>query len=132
MARLMGLGQPFGSPGRIINVPAPAGSQLAGQQQMQAMAGLGQALGAYLGQKRQQELWQQDKLNWQLAQQSQLPQGMAGPQMDMPQMQSRIGQQSQMQSQLGQMFPAPMSPSQQLNQWRLGQLQGMSPEEQKQ
>lgn len=107
MARLASLGQPFGSPGGIINIPAPAGSALAGQIQMQAWQGLGQALGSYLGQKKQQELWQQDRQNYQVAQQSQLPQGMAGPQMGMPQMQSRMGQQAQLQSQLGNMFGDP-------------------------
>lgn len=110
MAQLRGLGQPFGSPGGIINIPAPAGSALAGQIQMRAMEGLGQALGQYLGQQRQQELWQQDIQNMQVAQQSQLPQGVAGPQMGMPTMQSRMAQQAQMQSQLGQMFPAPADP----------------------
>lgn len=110
MAQLRNLGQPFGSPGGIINIPAPAGSALAGQIQMQSMQGLGQALGQYLGRRKQQELWQQDIQNMQLAQQSQLPQGMAGPQMGMPQMQSRMGRQAQMQSQLGQMFPAPADP----------------------
>ncbi len=110
MAQLRNLGQPFGSPGGIINIPAPAGSALAGQIQMRAMEGLGQALGMYMGQQKQKELWQQDLQNYQLAQQSQLPQGMAGPQMGMPQMQSRMGQQAQMQSQLGQMFPAPQDP----------------------
>ncbi len=110
MAQLRNLGQPFGSPGGIINIPAPAGSALAGQIQMQSMQGIGQALGQYLGQKKQQELWQQDMRNYQLAQQSQLPQGMVGPQMGMPQMQSRMGRQAQMQSQLGQMFPAPAEP----------------------
>ena len=110
MAQLRNLGMPFGSPGGIINIPAPAGSALAGQIQMRSMEGLGQALGQYLGQQRQQELWQQDMRNMQLAQQSQLPQGMAGPQMGMPQMQSRMAQQAQMQSQLGQMFPAPADP----------------------
>ncbi len=110
MAQLRNLGQPFGSPGGIINIPAPAGSALAGQIQMQSMQGIGQALGQYLGRKKQEELWQQDMLNMQLAQQSQLPQGMVGPQMGMPQMQSRMGRQAQMQSQLGQMFPAPAEP----------------------
>lgn len=110
MAQLRNLGQPFGSPGGIINIPAPAGSQLAGQIQMQAMAGLGQGLGAYLGQGRQQQFLQQDIQDWQRAQQSQLPQGMVGPQMGMPQMQSRMGQQAQQRSQLGQMFPAPQDP----------------------
>ena len=110
MAQLRNLGQPFGSPGGVINLPAPAGSALAGQIQMQAMQGVGQALGQWLGQERQQGLWQQDMLNMQLAQQGQLPQGMAGPQMGMPQMQSRMGRQAQMQSQLGQMFPAPAEP----------------------
>lgn len=108
MAQLRGLGQPFGSPGGIINIPAPAGSALAGQIQMQSMQGLGQALGQYLGQKRQQELWQQDLQNYQMAQQSQLPPGQVGPQMGMPQMQSRIGQQAQMQSQLANMFADPL------------------------
>ncbi len=110
MAQLRNLGQPFGSPGGIINIPAPAGSALAGQIQMQSMQGIGQALGQWLGQRKQQELWQQDMQNMQLAQQSQLPQGMAGPQLGMPQMQSRMGRQAQMQSQLGQMFPAPAEP----------------------
>ncbi len=110
MAQLRNLGQPFGSPGGIINIPAPAGSALAGQIQMQSMQGIGQALGQYLGRKKQEKLWQQDMLNMQLAQQSQLPQGMVGPQMGMPQMQSRMGRQAQMQSQLGQMFPAPAKP----------------------
>lgn len=110
MAQLRNLGQPFGSPGGIINIPAPAGSALAGQIQMQSMQGIGQALGQYLGRKKQEELWQQDMLNMQLGQQSQLPQGMVGPQMGMPQMQSRMGRQAQMQSQLGQMFPAPAEP----------------------
>lgn len=111
MAQLRNLGMPFGSPGGIINIPAPAGSALAGQIRMRSMEGLGQALGLGWGRKEQQELWQQDKLNWQLAQQSQLPQGMVGPQMGMPQMQSQIGQQAQMQSQLGNMFGDPYGKS---------------------
>lgn len=113
MAQLRNLGQPFGSPGGIINIPAPAGSQLAGQIQMRAMEGLGQALGMYLGQQRQKELWGQDIRNMQVAQQARamgtFGQGPEWPG-SMPTMQSRMGQQAQMQSQLGQMFPAPQDP----------------------
>lgn len=113
MAQLRNLGQPFGSPGGIINIPAPAGSALAGQIQMQSMQGLGQALGQYLGQKKQEQLWAQDLQNYQVAQQAAGATGLG--QMPnwpgaMPQMQSRMGQQAQMQSQLGQMFPAPLDP----------------------
>ena len=111
MAQLRNLGMPFGSPGGIINIPAPAGSQLAGQIQMQSMQGIGQALGQYLGQKRQQERWQQDLRNYQVAQQSAGATGLGQiPSWGMPQMQSRMGQQAQTQSQLGQMFPAPADP----------------------
>lgn len=109
MAQLRGLGQPFGSPGGIVNIPAPAGSALAGQIQMQAMQGIGQALGQYLAGKRQQEAWQQDQRNMQVAQQAAAQTGMGQiPGWGMPQMQSRMGQQAQTQSQLGQMFADPL------------------------
>lgn len=108
MAQLRNLGQPFGSPGGIINIPAPAGAALAGQIQMQQLERLGQSIGQALGQRKQQQLWEQDVQNWQLGQQSQLPQGMVGPQMGMPQMQSRMGQQAQVQGQLESMFGDPL------------------------
>jgi len=113
MAQLRNLGQPFGSPGGIINVPAPSGSALAGQIQMQSMQGLGQALGAYLGQRKQNQLWQQDQSALQNFLQSyaaeQQP-GFTGPPQQFPQMQSRQGQgieQSVLQSQLGGIFGDP-------------------------
>ena len=110
MAELRNLGQPFGSPGRIINIPAPSGSALAGQIQMQSMEGLGQALGAYLGQRKQNQLWEQDQPDIQNFLQSyaasQQP-GFSGPPPQLPEMQSRRGQeieQSVLQSQLGGIF----------------------------
>jgi len=113
MAQLRNLGQPFGSPGGIINVPAPSGSALAGQIQMQSMQGLGQALGAYLGQRKQNQLWQQDQSAlqnfFQSYMASQQP-GFTGPPMPFPEMQSRRGQgieQSVLQSQLGGIFGDP-------------------------
>ena len=110
MAQLRNLGQPFGSPGGIINIPAPAGSALAGQIQMQSMQGLGRALGQYLGQKRQQELWQQDIRNMQVAQQARamgtFGQGPEWPG-SMPTMQSRMGQQAQFGGMLEQMYGDP-------------------------
>ena len=113
MARLGNLGQPFGSPGGIINVPAPSGSALAGQIQMQSMQGLGQALGAYLGQRKQNQLWEQDQPNIQNFLQSyaasQQP-GFTGPPPQLPEMRSRRGQgfeQSVLQAQLGGIFGDP-------------------------
>lgn len=111
MTQLRNLGQPFGSPGGIINIPAPAGSQLAGQIQMQSLQGLGRTLGAYFGQKKQDQLWQQDIQNYRDAQQLAADMGVEQlPSWLTPPMQSRVAQQMQKQSQLGQMFPAPQDP----------------------
>ena len=113
MAQLRNLGTPFGSPGGIINLPAPAGSALAGQIQMRSMEGLGQALGAYMGQKKQEQLWGQDQpllqnyLGSLMA--SQQP-DFTGPPPQFPEMQSRRGQgieQMALQAQLGNMFASP-------------------------
>lgn len=102
----------------IINVPAPAGSQYAYQSQMQAMAGLGRALGAYLGQRRVgQDI--QNIMNWDAQQQarqetpwleggvSDLPAHL-GPIMSslhpFPDLQSQMGQQGMMQGLMGNIF----------------------------
>ena len=58
---LINFGQPFGSPHQLINVPAPAGSQNAGQMQMQAMQQLGSVIGQGLAQKKQRGLFEQDQ-----------------------------------------------------------------------
>lgn len=111
MAQLRNLGIPFGSPSGVINVPAPAGSALAGQLQMQAWAGLGQALGSYFGQRQQKQLWQQDEpglqnyiRNMQQAQQA------GGVMPQFPAMQSRRGREISefaMKGQLGNIFATP-------------------------
>ena len=54
------LGQPFGSPGGIINIPAPVGAEKAGR----GLDGLGQLVGAFIAmqqKKNQQGLQQQDQ-----------------------------------------------------------------------
>ena len=61
MAQLHPLGQPFGAPSRVMNIPAPVGSERAGQELTQGLSGLGQVIGMYLGQKQQAGLQQQDK-----------------------------------------------------------------------
>ena len=126
MAQLRNLGQPFGSPGGIINVPAPSGSALAGQIQMQSMQGLGQALGAYLGQQKQNKLWQQDQPALQNYFQNMMAEqqpGFTGPPQPFPQMQSRRGQgveQMVTQAQIGSMFRDPLD--RELKQARIGAL----------
>lgn len=136
MAQLRNLGTPFGSPGGIINIPAPAGSQLAGQIQMQSMAGLGQALGMYFGQKKAGQLKQEDirRLQAMGPQQDILntmygAREMMAPQAQLPEMVSPMGQELALQGQLGSIFP---SATQSLNRWRLNKLMNMSPEQQEQ
>lgn len=99
----------------IINIPAPAGSALAGQIQMQAWQGLGQALGSYLGQRRVNQLRQQDIRSLQgMGQQQDIfntmygARGMQAPQAQMPVLQSRMGQQAQLAGQLGNIFGSPL------------------------
>jgi len=46
---VMNFGQPFGSPHRTMMVPAPAGSERAGQAMGEGMARLGELLGMYIG-----------------------------------------------------------------------------------
>ena len=97
----------------IINIPAPAGSALAGQIQMQSWQGLGQALGAYFGQKKQTELRGMDIRNLGVAQQSATATGLGQiPSWPgaMPQMQSRMGQQAQLGGQLANIFASPADP----------------------
>jgi len=115
MAQLRNLGQPFGSPGGIINIPAPAGSALAGQIQMRAMAGLGQALGMYLGQRRAGQLRQEDIRRLQaMGPQQDIfntmygARGLQAPQAQMPQMVSPMGQELALQGQLGNIFADPL------------------------
>ncbi len=114
MTRLANLGQPFGSPGGIINIPAPAGSALAGQIQMQSMQGLGQALGAVLAQKRQEQDLQENIRRMQSMPQTQDifntmygARGMQAPQAQMPQMVGPQAQQMQLQGMMGQMYGDP-------------------------
>ena len=114
MARLRNLGMPFGSPGGIINIPAPAGSALAGQIQMQSMQGLGQALGMYLGQRQAGQLRQEDIRRLQaMGPQQDIfntmygARGMQAPQAQMPQMESPMGQKLALQGQLGNIFGTP-------------------------
>lgn len=95
----------------VINVPAPAGSALAGQIQMQAMQGLGQALGSYLGQRRagqyrQENLRriqamgpQQDIFNTMYG-----ARGMQAPQAQAPQMVGPQAQQQQLALELGRIY----------------------------
>lgn len=81
------LGQPFGSPSRIINIPAPAGSGNAAALQMQAASSFGAGVGSFLQQRKQQELEKadldavqqhaQDMAMWQQTQQ-QVQQGVQG------------------------------------------------------
>ncbi len=53
--RLGPLGQPFGSPSRIFNVPAPVGSERAGQTLQQGLSGIGSAIGAHFAAKKTAE-----------------------------------------------------------------------------
>jgi len=62
---LVNFGQPFGSPHQLINTPAAAGSQYAGQLQMQALQQLGSVIGQALAKKKQGELFNQDLANLQ-------------------------------------------------------------------
>lgn len=103
MAQLRNLGMPFGSPGGIINIPAPGGSALAGQLQMQAWAGLGQALGAYFGRKRAEQVRQRDIQGMRQTEQRQGifdtmygARKMQAPEAQYPVMQSQMGQQAQL------------------------------------
>ena len=109
----------------IVNLPAPAGSQNAGMMQMQAWAQFGRAIGAMMGQRKQNKLQGQDiagimaaqqdsrdLLNYspQTLQQAQAPlapgqQGPVLPSGQMPQMQSRAGQGMQLQGLMGSMMP---------------------------
>lgn len=77
---LANLGVPFGSPSRIINIPAAAGSQYAGQMQMQGWVNLGQALGAYFAQRGRTKREKQDVANLLAHSQAmqQYPQQLAG------------------------------------------------------
>lgn len=114
MTQLRNLGQPFGGQGGIINIPAPAGSALAGQIQMQSMQGLGQALGQYLGQRKQQQLGQldlQDLQNYlqEIDLAKQLPMG-TGPEPVFPQMRSRKFQNLQAQALAGRILAPPVEP----------------------
>lgn len=116
----------------IINVPAPAGSALAGQIQMQSMQGLGQALGMYLGQKRQGQFRQQDIQALQGMGQSQDifntmygARGLQAPQAQFPTMQSRLGQQLALQGQLGNIFQKPMLPTQQIASRKLAKIDSL-------
>ena len=61
MAGLVGLGQPFGSPSRLINVGAPAGIEQAIATQTQGLNQLGAGLGTFIGQRRQDELEDKDR-----------------------------------------------------------------------
>ncbi len=115
MAQLRGLGQPFGSPGGIINIPAPSGSALAGQIQMRAMEGLGRGLGTYMGQRRanqdrQENLRriqamgpQQDIFNTMYG-----ARGMQAPQAQVPQMVGPEGQRAQLGMELGRLYGDPL------------------------
>lgn len=114
MAQLRNLGTPFGSPGGIINIPAPAGSALAGQIQMRAMEGLGQALGMYLGQRQAGQLRQEDirRLQDMGPQQDILSsmygaRGMQAPQAQIPQMVGPQAQQKQLNLELGRLYGDP-------------------------
>lgn len=114
MAQLRNLGTPFGSPGGIINIPAPAGSALAGQIQMRAMSGLGQALGMYLGQ-RQQTGYTQENLRRIQAMGPQQDifntmygaRGLEAPQAQMPQMVGPRAQEAQLGGYLQRLFGDP-------------------------
>ncbi len=60
MARLADLGQPFGSPGRIVNVPAPAGAAQAAAQQQQAFQQAADAIADMIRQGREKQAQQAD------------------------------------------------------------------------
>ena len=94
-----------------IQLPAPAGSALAGQIQMQAMRGLGQALGGW----NQSRLQGRDIQSLQSMDQRQNifndmygARGMQAPQAQVPQMQSRLGRQAMLGGQLQNMFRDPL------------------------
>jgi hypothetical protein len=89
----------------LINVPAPAGSALAGQIQMRALEGLGRALGLWY----QSNLQSKDIRNIQVAQQAAEAMGLGQiPSWGMPQMRSRLMKDLQAKASIKDIFADPL------------------------
>lgn len=61
MAQLVGLGQPFGAPGRLINVGAPVGVGQAIATQTQGLSQLGAGIGQFFRKSKQDRLEEADR-----------------------------------------------------------------------
>lgn len=61
MAELRSFGQPFGGASQLINLPAPVGIERAAGANAQALGQLGQGIGDFLRQRKQNELEQADR-----------------------------------------------------------------------